>query len=72
MLLQAALGMELDAAGRRITFSRPCLPESVERIHLTHLALGSATVDLHLERHAHDVAINVVQRQGNVEIVTVK
>jgi glycogen debranching enzyme len=72
MLLQAALGMEVDARQRRITFVRPSLPESLQRIQMTHLALGDAWVDLHLERHARDVAINVVRREGDVEIVTVK
>ena len=72
MLLQAALGMELDARRRRITFFRPSLPESLEQVHLTQLVLGDASVDLHLQRHARDVAISVVRREGDVEIVTVK
>jgi glycogen debranching enzyme len=72
MLLQAALGMQLDAERRRITFSRPSLPERIERLDLMNVVVAGASVDLRLERHANDVTINVLRRAGEVEIVTVK
>jgi glycogen debranching enzyme len=70
MLLQAVLGMSVDAPGRRILFRRPVLPESLERLRIRRLRVGEATLDLVLERHAHNVGVNVVRRSGDVEIVT--
>ena len=72
MLLQAALGLQLDAKLRRLTFVRPSLPESIERLDLMNIGVGGASVDLRLERHAHDVTISVLRRDGDVEIVTIK
>jgi glycogen debranching enzyme len=72
LLIQASLGLEIDAAARRITFNRAMIPESVERVYLNNLAVADAEVDLLLERHAHDVGVSVLRRQGRVEIVTIK
>jgi glycogen debranching enzyme len=72
MLLQAAVGMEIDAVRRRITFCRASLPLSIDRLVLTNVAVGEARVDLALERHAHDVGVNVVRRDGELEIVAIK
>ncbi|PYR92149.1 MAG: amylo-alpha-1,6-glucosidase [Acidobacteria bacterium] len=72
MLLQAAIGMDIDAVRRRITFCRASLPASIDRLVLTNLTVGDARVDLALERHANDVGVNVVRREGQLEIVAIK
>ncbi|HYT65823.1 MAG TPA: glycogen debranching N-terminal domain-containing protein [Vicinamibacterales bacterium] len=72
LFVQAALGMQIDAARRRITFQQPSLPESIERLQLRNLVVGGARVDLLLERHARDVAVSVMRRDGEVEIVAIK
>jgi glycogen debranching enzyme len=72
MLLQASLGMEIDAVRHRITFCRAALPLSIDRLVLTNLTVGDARVDLALERHAQDVGVNVVRREGQLEIFAIK
>jgi glycogen debranching enzyme len=72
LLLQAALGLRIEAAPRRVSFVRAVLPESIEWLRLTNLAVGPHTVDLLLERHPHDVGVTVLRRDGPVEIVAVK
>jgi glycogen debranching enzyme len=72
LLLQSALGMEIDAVRKRITFCRAMLPESIDRLQLSNLAVGDARVDLLLDRHAGDVGVSVLKRDGEVEIVSVK
>jgi glycogen debranching enzyme len=72
LLLQASLGLEIDAAGRRVSFSRAVLPDSIDSLQITNLHVGEATVDLLLERHPHDVGVRVLRRTGDVDIVTVK
>jgi len=72
MLLGAAIGVQVDAPARRISFSRGQLPEGIDWIRLTDLTVGDAHVDLQLERHPHDLGVTVIRREGDVEIVTVK
>ena len=72
LLLQSCLGLTLDAPRRQIVFARPRLPEFLQTVAIDGLAVGDARVDLVLQRHPHDVAINVVRRQGEVEIINVK
>ena len=72
LMLAASLGMQIDAPARRISFSRGRLPESIEWIRLTDLAVGDALVDLQIERHPHDLGVTIIRREGDVEIVTVK
>jgi glycogen debranching enzyme len=72
MLLSACLGLEIDAAGHRVWFRRAMLPERIDWIRLSNLAVLDAKVDLLLTRHAQDVSIEVLRRDGEVEILTVK
>jgi glycogen debranching enzyme len=72
LLLGSALGVHVDASSRRISFTCARLPETLEWVRLTELAVGDARVDLRLERHPHDVGVTVLRREGQVEIVTVK
>ncbi len=72
LLLAATLGVEIDAPRQRITVSRGRLPETLDWIRLTDLAIGDARIDIRLERHTHDVGVTVLRREGEVEIVTVK
>jgi glycogen debranching enzyme len=72
LLLAATLGVHVDASTRRLSFSRGRLPDTIDWLRLTDLAIGDAHVDLRLERHPHDVGVTVLRREGHVEIVTVK
>lgn len=72
LLLQASLGMDIEAGRRRIAFCRPALPASIERLSLTNLIVGDARLDLLLERQPTDVAVTVVKRDGDVEVVQLR
>lgn len=72
LLLQSCMGLSLNAVERKISFQRPLLPEFLERVTIRNLAVGDAVVDLALERHAHDVGINVLRRKGQVEVIVSK
>jgi glycogen debranching enzyme len=72
LIVQAALGLDIDAGRRRIIFTKAALPESIERIHLTNLAVGDSRVHLLLERHGEDVAVRVLKREGHIEVVTIR
>jgi glycogen debranching enzyme len=72
LLLQACLGLEVDAANRRVSFTCAMLPESIESLRIVNLHVDDATVDLLLTQHAHDIGITVLRRDGQLEIVAMK
>lgn len=72
LLLQSCLGLRIDAPRARLTFSQPVLPPFLEHIEIKNLRIGEATVDLSLDRHANDVGINILRRDGRVEIIVTK
>lgn len=72
LLLQSCLGLHIDGVQRRISFCYPVLPAFLRRIRIGNLRVGGAVVDLRLERHRADVSINVLRREGDVEIAVVK
>jgi glycogen debranching enzyme len=67
-LLQASLGVEIDAGRRLLSFRHPRLPASFDAMEITGLAVGDARLDLLLRRHRDAVAVNVLERRGKVEI----
>ena len=69
LLLQATLGVTVDAARRQVRFSRPWLPPLVERLTLRRLAVRDATVDLLCERQGDHVALRVLARTGDLDVV---
>lgn len=72
MLLQASLGMRIEAAIGRVYLDYPHLPEFLREIRLRNLRVGRGKVDLFFQRVGSDVSVNVMDRTGNVEVVVVK
>jgi glycogen debranching enzyme len=75
LLLEACLGLRIRAAGRRvpqIRFERPFLPASIPEMRMENLRVGEASVDLSVVRVGDDVSVNILDRQGQVEVVVVK
>jgi len=72
LLLQSVLGLDIRAADRVVTLTRPRLPEFLQDVRLRNLRVGPHTVDLMLHRHDEDVGINVVRRTGPVEVIAIK
>jgi glycogen debranching enzyme len=72
MLLGACLGLEIDAAERRLWFRRAMLPEPIDWIRVTNLTIADARLDLLLTRHGNEVGIQVLRREGDIEILAVK
>jgi glycogen debranching enzyme len=71
-LLQACLGLEVDALRGLIVLDRPILPSFIERLTIRQLQVGPARVDLVLDNHADDVGVHLVRRDGDVGVVVTK
>lgn len=72
MILQACLGMSIDAPAHRLRFTHPMLPAYLNEVRITNLAVGSATIDISFHRHPDDIGISILRRSGDVEVVVVK
>ncbi len=72
LLLQSCLGLWVSGAERQVWFSRPCLPAFLREVRITNLTVAGAKVDLSLVRHDHDVGVNVLGREGDVEVTVAK
>jgi glycogen debranching enzyme len=67
-MLQAALGLEIDAPQRAVSFRRPRLPEFIDWLELRELQVGASSVDLLLQRYDHNVGIEVTRSSGPLEV----
>ena len=72
LLLETCLGLKINGAERKVTFTDPYLPEFLPELKMKGLRVGDATVDLSLARHESDVGINVIRRRGRVGVIVVK
>jgi len=69
LLIQACLGLSVDGVQNRVVFERPCLPEGIPQLSIRGLRVGDTSVDLFFERHADTVRVQVLEKQGEVEVV---
>jgi glycogen debranching enzyme len=72
LLFQACLGLEINGPEGQIYFTRPHLPASLGELRIHNLEVAGSTVDLLLVRHEYDVGVNVLRRDGDVQILVVK
>jgi glycogen debranching enzyme len=72
LILQSCLGMKIDALGKTVHFIHPMLPECIPYVRLTGLRVGLAEVSLEITRHQRTVSIAILDRRGDVDVVTVK
>jgi len=70
-LLQACLGLTFSSSKPQVQFHHPQLPEYIDYIRISNMQVGDGLLDLSLRRHTHDVGINVIRKQGNVEIAVI-
>ena len=72
LLLQACLGLRVDAVERRVELAHAVLPEEIDWLQMRNLSAGDAEVDLLLTRHAQDVGVTVMRRQGELQVAVTK
>jgi glycogen debranching enzyme len=65
LLIQASLGLDIDASAASVVFRRPALPISVPELRIFDLEVAGGRVDLLLTRHDEDVSVRVLRRSGS-------
>jgi glycogen debranching enzyme len=69
LLIQACLGLTVQGAHNRVVFNRPVLPEGIPQLSIRGLKVGDASVDLLFERQVDTVRVQVLEKQGEIEVV---
>ena len=72
LLLQACLGLSVDADARRVSCLKPILPASIAELRVRNLAVGAGTIDLDFRRIGDDVSMAITRREGGIETVVTK
>jgi glycogen debranching enzyme len=72
LLFQACLGLAVSGPEAVVSFTRPRLPGCLGELRIHNLEVAGASVDLHLVRHEQDVGVNVLRREGDVQVLVVK
>ena len=72
LLLRACLGLSVDAPRQQLHFSHPVLPPFLHEVIIKNLRVGTAFVDLSVLRYNDDVGINVLRREGSIDVIVSK
>lgn len=72
LLIQACLGLSIEATEKRIVFTYPVLPPFADTIVIKGIKVGTASADVALGRYGEDVGVNVLNREGPVDLVVIK
>jgi glycogen debranching enzyme len=73
LLLQACLGLSIDALRNRVCIEQPQLPARLDHVTVRDLTLGNGrSVDLRFDRHDLDVSVSVLRRTGDVTIAMIR
>jgi hypothetical protein len=67
-MLQACLGLSIDATIGEVAFRYPHLPAGIDRLAIRGLEVGGASVDLTLHKYAGSVGLSIDRREGKVDV----
>jgi glycogen debranching enzyme len=67
-LLQACLGLEIDAGSEKLTLRSPCLPPFLDWLEVRRLQIGASRLDLSFRRQGSSVSVNLLGREGDAEV----
>jgi glycogen debranching enzyme len=70
-MLAANLGVAFDCDAREIRFQRPVLPERLDEVTLRRLTVRDASVDVLVRRHGGEIALQVLERRGDIRVTVV-
>ncbi|HTF29564.1 MAG TPA: hypothetical protein VK625_12015, partial [Flavitalea sp.] len=69
MMLQACLGLKINAARNTITFCNPTLPSFLNEITITNLRLNNKLIILQIRRNTEGLEALLLSPGTNVEII---
>lgn len=72
MLLGASLGLDILGAENLVRIVRPSLPEYLDTVRIEQLRVGEGTIDLEFHRYEKDIGVNVLRRDGEIDVAIIK
>jgi glycogen debranching enzyme len=69
LLLEAALGLECDGVHRRVVFRQPQLPSWLAALEIRNLHAGDARLDVNVLRGKYGGSVEIMRKDGDVEVV---
>jgi glycogen debranching enzyme len=68
LLLQGALGMDVDCLHGCITFDHPCLPSFLNEIHIQRLPVLGSHIDLIVRRCGQSTSVAIETNQSGIQV----
>ena len=68
LLLQSALGLRVDADERQVHLTHPVLPAALDQLSVRGLGIGTAAVDLRIERSGGGVELQASRSSGSIDV----
>lgn len=68
MLLQACLGISIDAKKNTIFFYNPTLPDFLDEITITNLRVNNSSVILQIRKVVHEIQVQILHKEGDVKV----
>ncbi|MBD7941959.1 amylo-alpha-1,6-glucosidase [Brevundimonas guildfordensis] len=68
LMMQAVLGLNIDAAEGLVEVNNPTLPAGLDRLSITRLKVGDGVIDLHFQRLNGHVVVMPRERSGTVNL----
>jgi glycogen debranching enzyme len=72
LLLSACLGMEVNGTQNRVVLTRPDLPGELRSLRIHDLSLPGGSLDVEIVKDGRNVAVNVLRRDGDVQLVVIE
>jgi glycogen debranching enzyme len=69
LLLQASLGLTVKALERQVCFTNPILPPNIDEVRIENLGVPNAECDVIVHRHTGGVGVDVLRKQGEIEVI---
>jgi glycogen debranching enzyme len=69
MLLEACLGITIDAPNQRLTLDEPYLPSAISQLWIRRVQINHASVDLYCERVDNTVRVEIIDQRGDVDVI---
>lgn len=69
LLLEACLGLEIEAPAGQVRLNRPVLPSFLDELRIRDLRVGEASLDLTVRRHGSDITVEMPRREGKLDVV---
>ena len=72
LMLQALLGLEIDSTQKKVQFSHPRLPDSIESLRISNLGVDGTNIDIIVQNYHSDVSVQLSRRGTGISVTVEK